>query len=65
MGEFLSGRCVYLTPRDHRDQVAEILSIINDYVIESNDTGGLDCNNLVNRLEQAGYTLPDMEEGTE
>lgn len=38
---------------------AEVLRIVSDTVIEANDSGGIDLNDLVTRLEQAGYPLPD------
>jgi hypothetical protein len=38
------------------------MRIVLDYVVECNDSGGLDCNDLVSRLEDAGYHLPDGEE---
>lgn len=41
---------------------AAILRIVLDYVIESNDCGGIDCNDLMHRLESAGYPLPDEED---
>lgn len=42
---------------------AVILRIVAEYVIESNDFGGLDANDLVTRLESAGFTLPELPEG--
>jgi hypothetical protein len=39
-----------------------ILQIVTEYVIESNDVGGIDCNDLVSRLEAAGFELPEGEE---
>ncbi|MBP2583006.1 hypothetical protein J3A78_003484 [Streptomyces sp. PvR006] len=41
---------------------AEVLRIVTEYVIESNDVGGLDCNDLADRLAAAGYPLPDEED---
>lgn len=38
---------------------ADVLRIVSDTVIEANDCGGIDLNDLVTRLEQAGYQLPD------
>ncbi|MFE1270571.1 hypothetical protein [Streptomyces sp. NPDC058758] len=43
---------------------AAVLRIVAEYVTESNDVGGLDVNDLVARLETAGYTLPELPEGT-
>ncbi|MFC8640094.1 hypothetical protein ACFUC2_04960 [[Kitasatospora] papulosa] len=42
---------------------AAILRIVAEYVTESNDFGGLDANDLVARLESAGFTLPELPEG--
>lgn len=54
-----------LTPHEARQQaetaLAEVMRIVENYVIESNDNGGIDCNDLVNRLERAGYPLPDND----
>lgn len=44
------------------ETLAPVLRIVTDYVIESNDVGGIDCNDLVSRLEAAGYPLPDDED---
>lgn len=44
-----------------KDPLAEVLRIVRAHVIESNDTGGIDCNDLVSSLESAGYPLPDDE----
>lgn len=41
---------------------AEVMKIVEEFVVESNDVGGLDCNDLVSRLEAAGYTFPEEEE---
>lgn len=38
----------------------QILRIVSEYVTEANDFGGLDANDLVTRLETAGFTLPDI-----
>jgi uncharacterized protein YigA (DUF484 family) len=43
--------------------ILRILNIVTEYVIESNDYGGLDCNDLVSRLEAEGFGLPEGEEG--
>ncbi|WP_028814451.1 hypothetical protein [Streptomyces flavidovirens] len=55
-----------LTPHEARQKAEqqrdEVLRIVLDYVIESNDVGGLDANDLVDRLEQAGYPLPETDE---
>ncbi|MEU3501593.1 hypothetical protein ABZ726_12725 [Streptomyces hundungensis] len=42
---------------------ASILRIVAEYVTESNDVGGLDANELVARLDAAGFTLPELPEG--
>ncbi|MGW7090019.1 hypothetical protein ACWGH2_41920 [Streptomyces sp. NPDC054871] len=42
---------------------AAILRIVAEYVTESNDYGGIDANDLVARLESAGFTLPELPEG--
>lgn len=34
-----------------------VMQIVTDYVIESNDIGGLDCNDLADQLRTAGYPL--------
>lgn len=38
------------------------LRIVNDWCIEANEVGGVDAGDLVFRLEQAGYPLPDDEQ---
>lgn len=38
-----------------------VMQIVEDYVVESNDIGGLDCNDLADRLRTAGYELPGDE----
>ncbi|MCU1612558.1 MAG: hypothetical protein JWO98_98 [Frankiales bacterium] len=43
---------------------AAVLRIVSDTVIEANDSGGIDLNDLVTRLEQAGYPLPDDDADT-
>ncbi|MEU2077128.1 hypothetical protein [Streptomyces sp. NPDC013489] len=54
------------TPHQFRvkaeQQRDEMLRIVTDYVVESNDIGGLDCNDLADRLRAAGYPLPDGED---
>ncbi|MGW3196267.1 hypothetical protein ACWDBD_17110 [Streptomyces sp. NPDC001118] len=51
-----------LTPHEARQRAEkqrdEVLRIVSDWVIESNDTGGIDAGDLTWRLEQAGYQLP-------
>jgi uncharacterized protein YvpB len=42
--------------------LAPLITVIDEYVIESNDVGGLDCNDLVSRMNAAGYFLPEGEE---
>ena len=55
-----------LTPHEARQRAEQqldgALRIVVDYVIESNDVGGLDCNDLADRLRSAGYELPDDED---
>lgn len=41
-----------------------VLAIVGGYVVESNDSGGIDCNDLVTRLAFAGFS-PIWPEGTE
>ncbi|MET9517013.1 hypothetical protein [Streptomyces sp. NPDC002994] len=53
-------RC--LNARPPTNQLAEVMRIVTEYVIESNDIGGLDANDLTDRLEQAGYPLPEIDE---
>jgi hypothetical protein len=43
------------------EAVAPVMQIVTDYVIASNDIGGLDCNDLADRLRTAGYDLPGDE----
>ncbi|MEC4016061.1 hypothetical protein [Streptomyces sp. H27-D2] len=38
---------------------ADVLRIVTDWVVEANDIGGIDADDLVFRLEQAGHPLPD------
>lgn len=42
--------------------LAPLIAIIDDFVIESNNVGGLDCNDLVSRMNEAGYYLPEGDE---
>ncbi|MFD4921186.1 hypothetical protein ACFWNE_07680 [Streptomyces goshikiensis] len=44
------------------EAVNPVMKIVTGYVIESNDVGGLDCNDLADRLRAAGYELPDGED---
>lgn len=39
------------------EAVTPVMQIVTDYVIESNDVGGIDCNDLADRLRTAGYPL--------
>lgn len=39
--------------------VDEVLRIVRDWVVESNDVGGVDADDLVFLLGQAGYPLPN------
>ncbi|GAA3268012.1 hypothetical protein [Streptomyces lavendulae] len=39
------------------EAVTPVMKIVTDYVIESNDVGGIDCNDLADRLRTAGYPL--------
>ncbi|MCX4543817.1 hypothetical protein [Streptomyces sp. NBC_01565] len=39
------------------EAVTPVMQIVTDYVIESNDIGGIDCNDLADRLRTAGYPL--------
>ncbi|WP_327162835.1 hypothetical protein [Streptomyces zaomyceticus] len=55
-----------ITPHQFRERAErqrdEVLRIVTEYVVESNDVGGLDCNDLTDRLTAAGYPLPDEED---
>lgn len=55
-----------LTPHEARQQAEQarddVLRIVADTVTEANDSGGIDLNDLVTRLEQAGYPLPDDDD---
>jgi uncharacterized protein YigA (DUF484 family) len=42
--------------------IMKIMEIVCDYVVESNDVGGIDANDLASRLEAAGFDLPDEVE---
>lgn len=44
------------------EAVAPVMRIVTDYVIESNDIGGIDCNDLADRLRTAGYPLVGDED---
>jgi hypothetical protein len=44
--------------RLHLD-IMRIMTVVCEYVVESNDVGGIDCNNLVSRLEALGFELPE------
>lgn len=54
------------TPHQFRERAErqrdEVLRIVTDYVAESNDVGGLDCNDLTDRLRVAGHQLLDEED---
>lgn len=54
-----------LTPHQARQQAEkardEVLRIVSGWVCESNDSGGIDADDLTWRLAQAGYPLPDEE----
>ncbi|MFJ8446860.1 hypothetical protein [[Kitasatospora] papulosa] len=54
------------TPHQFRVQaearVDEVLRIVAAVTTEANDVGGVDINDLVTRLERAGYSLPDDED---
>lgn len=47
----------------HHEVVTPAMQIVVDYVIESNDVGGIDCNDLADRLRAAGYDLPGDLDG--
>jgi hypothetical protein len=55
-----------VTPHQARQQAEqardEVLRIVSDWVRESNDSGGIDADDLTWRLAQAGYPLPDDEQ---
>lgn len=57
------------TPHQFRQQaesaLASVMRIVTEYVIESNDVGGIDANDLVNRLADAGFPLPEDQPATE
>ncbi|MCD2461950.1 hypothetical protein MBT42_00055 [Streptomyces sp. MBT42] len=54
------------TPHQFRERAErqrdEVLRIVTEYVVESNDIGGLDCNDLADRLRAAGHPLPNEED---
>lgn len=37
------------------------LTVVRDWVVESNDSGGLDADDLTWRLHEAGFELPETE----
>ena len=41
---------------------AEIMKIVKETVVEANDIGGVDLNDLVTRLAEAGYEFSEEEE---
>ncbi|MFJ5143288.1 hypothetical protein [Streptomyces sp. NPDC088707] len=59
-------RRIGTTPHQFRERAererADVLRIVEEYVVESNDVGGLDCNDLADRLRAAGYPLPGDQE---
>ncbi|MGW9437976.1 hypothetical protein [Streptomyces sp. NPDC055607] len=54
------------TPHQFRERAErqrdDVLRIVTEYVVESNDVGGLDCNDLADRLRAAGHPLPKNED---
>ena len=58
-------RRIGMTPHQFRVRAEaardEVLSIVGAWVAESNDTGGIDADDLSFRLQQAGHELPDEE----
>lgn len=42
-------------------RLEEALKIVSDWAAEYNDVGGLDADDLVGRLERAGFELPEDE----
>ena len=44
------------------DDALKILMIVGAWAEESNDIGGLDADDLMWRLEEAGYTVPDTDD---
>lgn len=58
-------RRVKPTPHEFRQRAEkqrdDILRIVSNWVCESNDSGGIDADDLTWRLQQAGYELPDTE----
>ncbi|RSS32566.1 hypothetical protein [Streptomyces sp. WAC08241] len=54
------------TPHQFRERAEQqrndVLRIVTEYVVESNDIGGIDCNDLANRLRAAGHPLPGDED---
>jgi len=39
--------------------LSDVLRIVSEWVIEANDYGGVDADDLTFRLEQAGHKLPE------
>lgn len=52
-----------LTPHEARQKaeaaLADVMRMVTEFVVESNDCGGIDANDLASRLEQAGHPLPE------
>ena len=46
---------------DDARRYAEVLRIVSETVTEANDSGGIDLNDLVTRLEERGHGLPDVD----
>lgn len=44
-----------------RAEQERVLRIVSETVVEANDVGGIDLNDLVDRLAAAGFALPDTE----
>jgi len=42
-------------------EIMRLLGVIVEYVIESNDVGGVDANDLASRVEALGWELSDWE----
>lgn len=40
-------------------RLEQVLRIVSEYCVESNEVGGIDATDLAFRLEQAGHRLPD------
>lgn len=43
------------------EAIAPLMRIVNEWVVEANDIGGVDAGDLAWRLERAGYPLPNNE----